>query len=303
MFEPARARRKYAKVGIYGKSGAGKSHLALTFPRPAVIDLERGTDFLAGRFDFSVVHARSYDEVMAGVSYIESGFETEEVLDPILRRKVARLTERRTGIHEFETLIIDPITICWELIQFDQLLKVERSARRNTEDYAQKDWGEMKRAYKSLMNRLNALPMHIVVIGRLTDARNPDGQIVGERMEAEKSTEYAFDVIMKITHLGEGKRVGIIDKDRSGLFPVGAKVDNPSWEIPFSRILAQLENVSPLKLLATTWRERGIADDIARLEIRRLTGKERSADLSADEISALIDHFRNWQPENVTAAG
>lgn len=302
MFQRAKTKKKFAKVGLYGKSGAGKTHLSLTFPKPAVIDPERGTDFFANRFDFHVVQPNSYDEIMAAVSFIESGFKTEEFVDPILRRKATRLTQERTGVHDFETLIIDPVTVVWDLIQFEQLLKVERSNRKNTEDYAQKDWGEMKRAYKSLLNRLIALPMHIVVIGRLGEVRDSDtGKVVAERMDAEKSTEYNFDVTMKLVNLGGDQRVGIIDKDRSGLYKVGDRVENPSFDT-FKAILARLESVSPVKAMADTWRERGITDDQARAEIKRLTGKERSADLTPEEIVALTDHFRTWQPEGAPEA-
>lgn len=295
MFQRAKAKRKYAKVGIYGKSGAGKTHLAMTFPKPAFIDLERGTDFFANRFDFSTVQTNNYDEIMAALGHIESGFQTEKVFDPVLGRETTRLTEVRTGVHDFETLVIDPITVLWEMIQFRQVLKIEKLDRKK-DDYNQKDWGDMKRQYKSFMNRLIQLPMHVVVTGRLTELReNETMKVLGERMDAEKSTEYAFDVIVRVVNLNGADRVAIIDKDRSGLRKGGDKIDNPNWT-HFRAILAKLESVSPVRAMVEAWRAAGVQDADAQALILERTGRPKTAELTPEEIEALTQEFQSRQP-------
>ena len=310
-FRKPAAKPIFAKVGYYAESGVGKTHFALQSPRPAVIDPEQGTTWFRGRSGFSdwdvmdSLMGDMVDQVHTALSFLETGFETENIWDPVLRRNVPRLTHKRAvdpasgqSIHDYQTLVIDPITLMWENIQFNQSLKVERSDRKNKEDYSWKDHGDMKRDYKGTLNRLINLPMNVVVTARSSDLVT-DGKKIGSRADAEKSTTYAFDLFFELINPQDpnnpDRRDAIILKDRSQTYRQGQRVENVSWQTLVVPILAKLggrrELDEALKFMARTWRSKGITDAAARADIEQKTGKASSADLSMDEIKELTTYF------------
>lgn len=56
LIEVAKPVQKKLKLLIYGPSGAGKTHAALTFPRALLVDSESGSDFFAGKPGISEFH-------------------------------------------------------------------------------------------------------------------------------------------------------------------------------------------------------------------------------------------------------
>lgn len=219
MFQKASQVKKNLKVLIYGPSGTGKTHLALTFPTPAVVDMEGGTDLFADRFDFSVLHSKDYREVIKAVDHVANA---------------------KNG---FETLVIDPVTVLWQvLMEAGQIVAEKRAVKgkRNPDEatLALRDWGIIKQRVNALYTRLVNMPCHVVVVGRIKDINEKKGNDivkVGERVDAEKSTEYVFDIVIKLIMQG-GKRVGIVEKDRSGKLQ-GQQIENPSFA-SFSEVLA-----------------------------------------------------------------
>ena len=219
--------KKNLKVCIYGLPGAGKSHFSLTFPRPAVIDLEHGCDLLSDRFNFEVLHTKSCSEVMGAVEGISQNPES------------------------FETLVIDPISVIWEGLQdafvedLEQKIQAGRSRRTDAELQFQ-DWKRIKRPYRRLMTHLLNLPMNVVLCGRLaSEYEMRQGELVktGVRMEAEKSTPYAPDLLVRL-EIQNGKRVGIVEKDRSGVFD-NQVIEAPSFET-FKPILDRMNGTEPV---------------------------------------------------------
>lgn len=310
-FRKPTAKPIFAKVGYYAASGVGKTHFALQAPNPAVIDPERGTDWFIGRTGFSDwtvmdgLMGDMVDQVHAGLSFLESGFDVENIWDPVLKRNVPRLTHRRaldpaTGhpVHDRETLVIDPVTLLWENIQFNQSIKVERSTRQNKDDFSWKDHGDMKRDYKGILNRLINLPMNVVVTARSGDVTE-DGKKVGTRADSEKSTIYAFDIFFEMVNPQDprnpDRRDAIILKDRSQTYRQGQRVENVSWQTLVVPILARLggrrELDEAIKQMARTWRSRNVADAAARAIIAEQTGKNSTQELTADEIRDLTAHF------------
>lgn len=301
----------FAKVGYFAESGAGKTHFALQSPRPAVIDPEQGTAWFRNRPGFSdwdvmdSLMGDIVDQVHTALSFLETGFETENVWDEVLKRNVPRLTHRHavdpsTGkpVHDYQTLVIDPITLLWENIQFNQSLKVERSDRKNKEDYSWKDHGDMKRDYKGTLNRLINLPMNVVVTARSSDLVT-DGKKIGTRADAEKSTIYGFDLFFELVNPQDpnnpDRRDAVILKDRSQTYRQGQRVENVSWNTLVAPILAKLggrrELDEAVKLMARTWRSKSLTDAAARAIIEQKTAKDKSTDLTMDEIKELTAYF------------
>lgn len=322
-FRKPQAKPIYAKVGYYSESGVGKTHFALQAPRPAVIDPERGTQWFQNRQGFSDWEVMDgltgdvVDQVHTALSFLEAGFQTENIWDPVLKRNVPQLTHLRAlgpesphPIHPYETLAIDPVTLLWEHIQFTQSLKVERSNRDNKEDYSHKDWGDMKRDYKGILNRLLQLPMNVIVTARSSD-RTENGKKLGTRADAEKSTIYAFDLFFELVNpldrQNPDRRDAIILKDRSQTYRQGDVVKNVSWATLVAPILARLggrkELDEAIKLMARTWRSNSYTDMAARAVIEEQTGKTSTQALTMEEIQQLTAHFAAQEGGSTGAGG
>jgi len=285
MFKKASQTKKHLKILIYGPSGSGKTHLALTFPKPAVIDMEGGTDLFSDRFDFHVLKTKSYDEVIAAVDFVANSGD------------------------EFGTLILDPVTVLWQvLMEAGQLMAERRLTRRNQKadlDNAaltQRDWGIIKRKVNALYTRLVNMPCHVVVNGRIKNISETKGNEivkVGERVDAEKTTEYMFDIIIKLIEQG-GKRIGIVEKDRSGRLQ-GQRLENPT----FDNFAAIVDFALSGTELATQQDQSEVAAKMAKTMDIQPTGKKGNGatrPLSPDKLRAFLHLKAGDDPTPVTEA-
>ena len=222
-FEKIKSVKKHLKICVYGAPGTGKSYFALGFEKALIIDLEAGSDLYAERFpDTLIFKTKSFNEVCEAVSEIERTLPTLNI----------------------QTLIIDPVTVLWNQLLDSKLeakkLKLMRSngkANLDSVDLAFSDWGDIKRKYNTLLTRLCNLNLNIVLIGRVKDEyeiKNINGHMeltkIGVKMNSEKDTPYALDILFRLECDDTGKRYAIFEKDRSGTFPVGFRLENPSFK-------------------------------------------------------------------------
>lgn len=180
MFEDPAKTKKYLKIALFGKGGAGKSRFALSFPKPCVIDSEHGTDPYIGKYDFKVEHASRWRQ-----------------LEPRLR-----WLRENPGV--YQTLIIDSATIFYvDLI--NDIIEYIKSKRGN-ETMTRGDWGIEKRRWSAFLVQLIELPMHAILCFRGKDAYeeivNKQGEEVlkktGEEYpETDKQTEFLFDLAFR----------------------------------------------------------------------------------------------------------
>ena len=189
MFEDPPKTKKYLKVALFGDAGSGKTLFALSFPKPAIIDGEKGSDPYIGKRQFKLLRANHWNQLQAPLDWLK----------------------RHPG--HFETLIIDPMTIFYfDLIQ--SIVDVIKKKRGN-EVMTDSDWGVEKRRYAALLNELIELPMNIVLCFRekseFESFTNTKGEEVRRKtgnflLEADKQTRYLFDIALRCyTEAGKKK--------------------------------------------------------------------------------------------------
>lgn len=222
-FKKATLIPKRLKAFIWGASGTGKTTLALAFPSPVVIDLERGTDYYGDKFNFERLDPtpRTVEEMFAAVRWL---LEND---------------------HEFRTLIIDPITVFWEMMQneWQDRLGAKAVKKRAIEDAEEfdlqpKDWKPIKAQFREFMRMLTAVDMNVIVTAR-EKTKYADGQFmkaIGETFDGEKSMPYLFDVELRIFRRQDGQRLVHVMKDRTGTMP---KVDFPLGYSEFEKCLGK----------------------------------------------------------------
>lgn len=228
-FKPAEQVAPKVKCLVYGPPGIGKTYLALTAPgRIAVVDTEGGTGFYADRIGgrgplnpFDVLPTKTFAQVEGAIAYLRAN----------------------PGL--YESLVIDPVTVLYETLQdAAQVRRQETNRRRgrgDTEDadLEQLDWQRIKRSYKRLLTDIGNLPMHVFVVARekeLTEERGDKRVKIGWKPDAEKSTAYYFDTVIRLVPAGNSRQA-IVEKDRTGTLALGAVVPTPTFQKLFAKAL------------------------------------------------------------------
>jgi hypothetical protein len=211
-FQKVDAAPRYAKVLLIGEAGTGKSHAALTFPKPAVIDAEGSAAWFADRFEYVAVPTKSYSEVR-----------------DLIRKVIA-------GQVPCETLVIDSLTSI-----YNGLLNATAAQR---EDFRPIDWGRIKRKFSQVLDELYVeVPMHVVCTGWIKPEYAKAGTVVngktvssndlvvlGEMFDGDKKVAYAFDFIIKIVGNDGKKARAVVLKSRSGKLKAGQEIADFSWK-------------------------------------------------------------------------
>lgn len=227
-FRPAEQVAPKVKCLVYGPSGVGKTYLALTAPGPiAVIDTEGGTAFYANRVgkgglsQFDVLPTKTFAQVEQAVAYLNA------------------------NPGHYQTLVVDPVTVLYETLQDAAQTRRADQKHDPDADLEMLDWQRIKRAYKRLMTDLVNLPVHVIVTAREADLteerRNERGRKervkLGVRPDAEKSTAYYFDVVLRLQPAAKG-REAVAEKDRTGVHALNARVVNPDFAALFDKAIA-----------------------------------------------------------------
>lgn len=182
MFTKATPVSKKLKILIYGASGTGKTLAALSFPRPAVVDAENGTDLYAGRPnipEFSVLRVKTFEELQKAISFIQADKGKS-----------------------FDTLVIDSVSV------FYDVQKEAASKTAANQELGYREWAKINNRMVYLYNTLTNLPVHIVCIAREAVEYETKGNNltkVGTKPDADKRLVYMFDFIIRMNgdHSGE----------------------------------------------------------------------------------------------------
>jgi hypothetical protein len=210
FFQPASKSERWLKVLLTGSYGTGKTRAALSFPGPiAVIDLEGGTALYEGSFD--VLRTKDLRRI-------------EQAIDSLANSA-------------YKTVVIDPITVIYSLLQdAAQSLVERRNNNQSTMDTGKaltpREWGLIKREYNALVTKLINLPMHVVLVAREKDLYEGTGdnmRKIGVQADTEKGTPYLADFVLHMmTEAAPGGKGDTfyctVEKSRSAMLPKGQRL-------------------------------------------------------------------------------
>lgn len=177
---------KRLKALFYGTAGVGKTTASIQFPRPYLIDTERGAE------------NDQYVEMLEN----QGGaiFQTSD-FDEMIQEITSLLTEK----HEYKTLIIDPLTTV-----YNQLLD---SASEKVGTEFGRHYGEANKRMKHLLNLLLRLDMNVIITSHAKNEYGKDLSVLGQTFDCYKKLDYLFDLVIEIQKRGT-TRVGVVKKSR-----------------------------------------------------------------------------------------
>jgi hypothetical protein len=236
LLKPATNKMAFAKVGIYGTAGAGKTrtateiaiglHKTIGSKKPIVaFDTEPAFSFVLPLFNKAGIELLVSDESRALSDLMTFMDEAEKVSDIV---------------------IIDSITHVWRDAQESYLARINKSrASQNKRPLAALEfqhWRPIKSAWAEFTDRFLSSKMHVIVCGRAgqiyqyQDKDDGSGKkeliSTGTRMATEKELGYEPSLLIEmIADRDQGKTVNIalIQKDRSDTIN-GHEIAMPTYE-------------------------------------------------------------------------
>lgn len=203
-FRPAKPSNRRHKILIWGLSGSAKTKSALEFPGCAYID-NHGS-------------AEKYESAYPQHLFFGSASEP-----PTPDNTMAAVTSLLGDPGDRRTLALDDITTYWDQIQGKWsklfLSRLPKSPGHHAEFYTfqPSDWQHPKRELRSLIRRMIALDMNVVVIARAQKEYAGEGgnfmKVIGEIFAGEKNLVYEFDYVFQFIH-EEGKYRAMVQKQR-----------------------------------------------------------------------------------------
>lgn len=189
---------KRLKALFFGEAGVGKTTAAIGFPRPYVVDTERGAE--------NEQYAKTITD-RGGALFQTNDFD----------EMVAEVRNLIAEKHPYVTLVIDPITPVYD----DLIEKAERTV--GTE--FGKHYGEAKKQWKRLANLLIRLDMNVIVTSHQKNLYVPGGkmELAGKTFDGPKGLDHLFDLVFEVNKRGKD-RVGIVRKTRVTGFPDGETI-------------------------------------------------------------------------------
>jgi len=193
------------KILVFGGSGIGKTRFALRFPKPVIIDLDGGSRRYGKEFNFS------------RLPHIETVKDVENAVNFLRKEK-----------HEYKTLIIDPITKFWEMLQeeWEQKFLTRNKSGKGFKfeyyDFQPNDWRHIKADLKTFIRWINQIDMNVVAIAR-AKKEYKDGQFMvptGEEVpDAERNAIFEFDTVLQVFFNAKKEPTALCWKDRDHHLP------------------------------------------------------------------------------------
>lgn len=227
---------KRLKALFYGEAGVGKTTAAIQFPKPYLIDTERGAENnqyveLINKAEGAVFQTTDFDEIMKEVTTLLS------------------------VKHDYKTLIIDPFTIIYQDLCDKWAKKLAKQSREPNSDGTefQRHRDKADTQVKQLNRLLLRLDMNVIITSHSKVKWQKQGRElleVGNTFDCYKKLDYLFDLVFEIQKRGK-ERVGIVKKTRIESFADGDSFLFSYEEIANRYGQESLEKDSKPQVLAT----------------------------------------------------
>lgn len=236
ILKPASNRMAYAKVGLYGSAGSGKTrtateiaiglHKAIGSKKPVVaFDTEPAFSFVLPLFQKAGIELLIADESRALSDLMDFMDEAEKVSD---------------------IAIIDSITHIWRDAQESYLAALNTSRARYGKKPLQalefQHWRPIKARWAEFTDRFLSSKLHVIVCGRAgniyeyQDKDDGSGKkeliTTGTRMATEKELGYEPSLLIEMVADRQDNRIvntAVVQKDRSDKLN-GAEIKMPNYE-------------------------------------------------------------------------
>lgn len=178
--------QKRLKALFYGCAGAGKTITAIDFPRPYLIDTEKGAE------------NEEYKEKLennGGLIFQTSDFD----------EMMIEIKELLTLKHPYKTLIIDPLTILYNNL-------LDKAEKKVGNEFG-KHYSEANKHIKHLINMILRLDMNVIITSHSKNEYASGMTVIGQTFDCYKKLDYIFDLVFEVQKRGKD-RVGLIKKTR-----------------------------------------------------------------------------------------
>jgi hypothetical protein len=320
MLKPAKNKQAFAKIGIYGAAGTGKTRTAAEIAigltqyakldKPvAFFDTEPAASYVMPLFEKAGIEFLVYDESRAFKDLMAFTEEAQSV----------------AGV-----IIVDSITHVWRDLQESYLARINdqrrNSNKRPLASLEFQHWGPIKRMWGEFTDLFLSSRTHMIVCGRAGNVyeyqEKDDGSgkkeliTVGSKMATEKELGYEPSLLIEMEIQRQEGRIintALIQKDRADRLN-GKEIQFPTFEKlkgHFEALNIGGEHFGSMALrdskdsfpetgedtAASDMRRRDVALDEIKEEILKVVGQGQTADAKAARADMLekISGTRSWE--------
>jgi hypothetical protein len=271
--KPPEAIKKRLKCLFFGAPSVGKTTAAIQFPKPYLIDCERGAE--------NEQYARHLKASGGSI------FQTV-----VFEEMVEEVRQLLTTKHQFQTVIIDPVTTVYN--------DLADKAEREVGSEFGRHHAEARKRWKRLGNLLMRLDMNVILTSheKTLYAEGQTMTAIGKIYDGPKGLDYLFDLVFEIQKRGKD-RVGTVRKTRVESFPEGDVFPFSYDEIAKRYGRDALEHDAQVVVVAPPKR---VAELKRLLELMKLPEEKTQkwldkaqandwSELSVDEVEKCIDYL------------
>lgn len=177
---------KRLKMLLFGKAGVGKTTAAIQFPKPYLIDTERGAE--------NDQYVRALEKSGGAYYFTNDPAELIEEVRALLSTK-----------HDYRTLVIDPLTTIYNDL-------CDKGMKEKGEEF-----GRYKlpadRMVKHLLNLLLRLDMNVIITSHAKGEWANGAPTGKDTFDCYNKLDYLFDLAVEVQKRGT-ERVGVVRKSR-----------------------------------------------------------------------------------------
>lgn len=210
LARPAAEAPRYIKALIWGEPGSRKTRLALSFPAPLVVDIEKGTRHYAAEFGHWLA--------TPGVEVGDTGLGEVETVSTIVK-------EIREGLYpDRQTLVIDPASLWLDQLERVLIKRIGTDPATQSGMKKAEAYHRLNKQFEQIIMDILALPMNVVFVARDKNVwgKDAEGKMapIAKTFSGKDSIEWLVDIVVRLRKTGDAE----IQKCRLGELPPEAKL-------------------------------------------------------------------------------